>query len=943
MKNKFWALIAVPLCVAGCVNPVVNSARNTRALPAYSAPTPPQNPVVPRKDPDAYRESDSGRSYSLTLKNADLRDVLILLSKESGVSIVAERGLQGTVQVDARNKKLGEILYTVLKPLGYTASVENGMILVGRPKLTTRTFRVNYLKDTRNSSSNTNVSGFVAGGSGSVNVSTTGKSDFWGALEVSLEMFVFGSSGMGKRDSGGYIRGESEKKVVLDSAVTGTQQTSGKYQREQTPVRGAAKTARTGVSETSSYDESSRLSVQTTEAEDPMVLQTQLAENKLKQLVVNEIAGIVQITDYPENLDKIASFLADVEEGSKRQVMIQAHIMEVGLKDSFSLGLDWQEVFKTAGSTISIGQALSPATNVFKIGAESISSRSNLNILLDAMKEQGNLNMLSSPKISALNNQKAVIKLTTKQVSWVSTKTTSTGYNTTDTYTSAPQIDEVGIFLDVTPQIGQDNSITMQIHPSVSEIKEMSTSPKGESTKPVIDVREIDTMVDARAGETIVIAGLISDKLNETKKSVPLLGDIPYLGALFSYNKQERAKTELVIMMTPYILNAKSIEEIRKEHELRLQNIGGSFHLINNMGGMVTEKSSRDWMMKNEPDRAKPPEGTEGGHQAPPAKPADGKPHANVKPAGAAVLKPESLPVFGPGETATPVTAPPAQVKAEARIPEATEKPLSPEPVADATADTKTARLPKAAAPEKKASTTPTLEGIASGETGIRLDISGMKEKPVVLRETKNRRIIIKMPGVRSAIGDAEIHLASLGFQRAKIARHTEGIWVVLHSGAEEMQRIAPRLDEHGLILEAAPPLPLPPPAEQVKSIKKPAPPPAPHVAPPAATRKEKTSVQPVAHKAATTDTPPAGSAPPKEKSAAPQQVAVSATATNEQTLYRAGVTAYKLGNCAEAVKFLNSFLKSYPQSPFVQDATVYRSDCQERGRITALNEPDKK
>ncbi|MEI7817319.1 MAG: hypothetical protein WCI45_09035, partial [Desulfuromonadales bacterium] len=334
-----------------------------------------------------------------------------------------------------------------------------------------------------------------------------------------------------------------------------------------------------------------------------------------KQLVVNEIAGIIQITDYAENLDRIASFLTDVEEGSKRQVLIQAHIMEVSLKDSFSMGIDWKTIIDKS-TNFSIAQSIIPTnsgsttagSNVFKISA----AGDNFGVMLDAMKEQGNVNMLSSPKITALNNQKAVIKLTTKEVSWVSTKTTSTTTTGSDTYTTTPQVDEVGIFLDVTPQIGQDGSIVMQIHPSVSEIREISTSPDKTSTKPVIDVREIDTMVDAKAGETIVIAGLISDKLNEIKRSVPLLGDIPYLGgALFSYNKQERIKAELVIMMTPYFLNSKTIDEIRREHEKRLQNIGGDFHLINNMGSMITEKSSRDWIMRGEPQQSQPKSATE--------------------------------------------------------------------------------------------------------------------------------------------------------------------------------------------------------------------------------------------------------------------------------------------------------------------------------------------
>lgn len=615
MKNRFWAIFSVPLCLAGCVNPSTGSIKDTRVLPAYSAPTPTLKPVTPQKDPDAYRASDSGRHYSLTLKNADLRDVLLLLSKESGVSIVAERGLRGTVQVDAKNKKLGELLYTILKPLGYTASIENGMILVGRPKLTTRTFRINYLKDKRNSTSNMNVSGFSAG---SVSVTSTGQSDFWGALENSLEMLVFGTSGKGKRDGGGFSIGESEKKSDSKGASTSS-----------------SLKAKTEIA-------------QPVDLEDPLLSSTQITEGQLKQLVVNEIAGIIQVTDFPDNLEKIASFLADVEEGSRRQVLIQAHIMEVNLKDSFSLGIDWKYIFEKA-SNLTFAQALAPVSgaagaavgsSVFKLSA----SGNNFSVLLDAMKEQGNVNMLSSPKISALNNQKAVIKLTTKQVSWVSSKTTqNNAIGGQDTYTTTPQVDEVGIFLDVTPQIGHDNSITMQIHPSVSEIKEISTSPDKTSTKPVIDIREIDTMVDAKAGETIVIAGLISDKLNETKRSVPFLGDIPYLGMLFSYNKQERSKAELVILMTPYILNPKSIEDIRKEHERRIQNVGGDFHLINNLGSMITEKSSRDWIMQSEPHRAQPPNEAD----------------SHSLPASTITLAPPAAPPAPVTPTAPPIQVPP--------------------------------------------------------------------------------------------------------------------------------------------------------------------------------------------------------------------------------------------------------------------------------------------
>lgn len=784
MNKRFVLALAIPFALTGCVNPSVSTFKGSKTFPAYTPPLQPPQAVAAPKDPDAYRTSDPGRSYSLTLKNADLHDVLMLLSKESGTSIVAERGLKGIVQVEAKNKKLGELLYTILKPLGYTASVENGVILVGRPKLTTRTFRINYLKDTRNSSSNMNVSGFNASGSGSVSVSTTGKSDFWGAVETSLEMLVFGTTGKGKRDGGGYLVGEAEKKFV--------------------PASNSAATDKKGALQ---------------ESDDPMLSSTQLNDSQLKQLVVNEIAGIIQITDFPENLDKIAAFLSDIEEGSKRQVLIQAHIMEVSLKDSFSMGIDWKTIIDKS-SNFSLKQTLIPSSSstatasssVFKVSAVGDS----FGVMLDAMKEQGNVNMLSSPKITALNNQKAVIKLTTKEVSWVSTKTTSNTANATDTFTTTPQIDEVGIFLDVTPQIGPDGSIIMQIHPSVSEIREVSTSPDKTSTKPVIDVREIDTMVDAKAGETVVIAGLISDKLLESKRSVPLLGDIPYLGALFSYSNQTRTKAELVIMMTPYFLNARSIEEIRKEHEARMQNIGGDFHLINNIGSLVTEKSSRDWLMKSDHSQPQPAaqetaKPVEKRDPAPPAKPAE----------------PLSAPLAPAPQTVAPVTSTPIPVEQ------------------------------------------PKIVVVTPPET-----LQKLEQQQATIQKLENEMAAaqerLKQERLASETRLAEERRA------AEIARQIQ------------LQKIE-TLQSSAAQLTAAPNTPQAQPQQAVAV-------PSPEIAPVSG------SVQ-----------------------------TVSVTSDREQTLYRSAVTAYKIGNCSEAIKAFDGFSKLYPNSPFAGDVSYYRKDCSDR------------
>ena len=285
MNHQPWAIFVAALFLAGCVNPTVSTVRDTKVTPSYAVPKTAEKSEPQKKEPDAYRKTDPGRTYSLTLNNADIKDVLILLSKESSVPIVAERGVSGLVKIDAKSRKLGELLYAILKPLGYTATVENGIILVGRPQLTSRVFRVNYIKDKRNSSSNTNVSGFSAGGSsGSVSVTTEGKSDFWGALESSLEMLVFGTSGMGKREGGGFIRGETEKKIVGERTTSGTSQTVGGSHMQG------------GYDQQSAGSMTTRSTLQTGEVDDPLLQNSQINQNQLKQLVVNETSGIILIT-----------------------------------------------------------------------------------------------------------------------------------------------------------------------------------------------------------------------------------------------------------------------------------------------------------------------------------------------------------------------------------------------------------------------------------------------------------------------------------------------------------------------------------------------------------------------------------------------------------------------------------------------------------------------
>ena len=224
---------------------------------------------------------------------------------------------------------------------------------------------------------------------------------------------------------------------------------------------------------------------------------------------------------------------------------------------------------------MSLAQSLSPGTEIFQIGV----SNRDFTALLDAMAQQGQINVLSSPKISTLNNQKAVIKVGRDEVffepEYNIERDELTGTTRSVLTGVTPQTVTVGVVLDVTPQIDADGTITMHIHPSVTNlVKVANFSVKGEvyATAPVIDVRETDTVVRARDGQAIIIAGMMQDKKKETVTKVPFLGDIPWLGPLFRRTEREKQKTELVIVLTPTVLVGKSIADISRDELKRLEN-----------------------------------------------------------------------------------------------------------------------------------------------------------------------------------------------------------------------------------------------------------------------------------------------------------------------------------------------------------------------------------
>jgi len=268
------------------------------------------------------------------------------------------------------------------------------------------------------------------------------------------------------------------------------------------------------------------------------------------QIVVNKVSGSIIATDFPQKLASIAQFLEDTESTAQRQVMIEAKIIEVTLSDDYQLGLNWSSIARIGSAQGTFTQILSPANGIFRIGI-SDSNFPDFSLLLDAMSKQGKIDILSSPKISALNGQPAIIKVAREDVYWE--RATVSAGDGQIIGTSTPRWITVGILLKVTPQIDSNGSIIMDIHPSIREKVGEVTSPTGD-VAPILDVRETNTVIRVKDGNTIVIAGLLQKKEIRDVSSVPFVGKIPFLGALFRKTVEQKKKTELVIMLTPKIV-----------------------------------------------------------------------------------------------------------------------------------------------------------------------------------------------------------------------------------------------------------------------------------------------------------------------------------------------------------------------------------------------------
>jgi len=307
-----------------------------------------------------------------------------------------------------------------------------------------------------------------------------------------------------------------------------------------------------------------------------------------RRVIVDPQSGIVVVRALPEQLQEVGDYLRSTEATVTRQVLLEAKIVEVDLDHAYQAGIDWAKVLQLGGSHYFIGQtsppngfgtaaALTPTNSPVTVapgnpingitipslgGAFTLAADfSDFNAFIQLLSTEGNTHVLSSPRVSTLDNQKAIIKAGTDQfyVTGIQSNTvTGTATSQSNNVILTPFFS--GVALDVTPQIGADGDVLLHIHPIVSQVTNQTVTLEVQGNADVLplaqsQVRESDSIVRARSGQVIVIGGLMQETIDRQQYKTPLLGDIPGVGRLFRSEQDTKSKVELVILLRALVVN----------------------------------------------------------------------------------------------------------------------------------------------------------------------------------------------------------------------------------------------------------------------------------------------------------------------------------------------------------------------------------------------------
>lgn len=438
-----------------------------------------------------------GKLFSFSARSTPLQDVLLGLAKEAGMNLIIEKGVNPAEPVSAefRNLSLKTAMDTILSAHDYFYEIKGNVLTV--TAFETRIFRFNYPLVYNEPTSK--VGGDILGNAGGGDSST----ELSGEFQIEAKITDSNHLNIWKQ---------------IETALSPAKEEGG------------------------DEDKGGLLS----------------PDGKAH---INYMSGTIVVTDRRKNILLVKNFLDEVQKSVWRQVVIEAKIIEVKLDYMHQYGIDWSAVQTTSGSTFNFSSgfanALAANTGIASTVFTATTGNWSLGGTIDALSTQGEVTVLSSPRLSVLNNQSALISIG-RMYPYLdfTVETIMVGETTSLKLVPTVKNAQEGITLGITPQISETGIITLHIVPIITEkVSDQSFTYDGTTwTVPIFDIRETDTIVRAVDGSTIIIGGLIKDTTSDTVKKIPILGDIPFIGKLFSHQTKTNNKSELVILLTPTIV-----------------------------------------------------------------------------------------------------------------------------------------------------------------------------------------------------------------------------------------------------------------------------------------------------------------------------------------------------------------------------------------------------
>jgi MSHA type pilus biogenesis protein MshL len=557
-----WTL---PLLLAGCMTyrpavPPSQAHLNTESVIPADEKASILPPVTSAPFVPLPQAKSKPTTYSVVVHEVPVKELLLALARDTKENIDIHPGLQGLVSLNAIDETLPAILERITKQVNMRYRTEGRTIVVSPDTPYLKTYKVNYVNMVRETTSSISVSGQISSGSGDVQVESggtsqtavrsTSKNDFWEVLRQNIESILSSSRALSQSADQRQARAEAARAA-----------------REERLAQAEA-VARAGQGAKDLYDK-------------VFGPDAKSASDLKQDIIVNQVAGTLTVMATERQHGLIQQYLDTVQASVQRQVLIEATIAEVELSNSYQAGVDWSAL-TTDGSGFNLRQetmgsevlAGAPRAVIGYVNPDSVLG--NLNISVRLLERFGKTRVLSSPKLMALNNQTALLKVVDNRVYFTTEQQTNQSQSSTvQTITTIVNTVAVGVIVSLTPQVHDNGAVTLTVRPTISRILGFKADPNPLLTAapnliPEITVREMESVLQLTSGQTAVLGGLMQDTTRRDRDQVPYAGNLPRVGDAFAYRDEEVRKSELVIFIRPVVVSNASLDSEELKHLRKL-------------------------------------------------------------------------------------------------------------------------------------------------------------------------------------------------------------------------------------------------------------------------------------------------------------------------------------------------------------------------------------